>query len=482
MVTLWYPAEATNGAPAPYVDNLDKLARVIDPALLKIARSVRPYASAGAKISSAESRFPVLIFSPGNEANVATYAALIEELSSHGYLALGICHPYEAVAVLYPDGRIARFNSEDNRPKQGTPNLPEVFGRFYRERVDWRAGDASFALTQLEKLNAGNPASQFNNRLDLSRVGGIGHSIGAVAAAQMCQTDRRFKACLNLDGKAASRSLYPNSEGKGPDQPFMSIEKPLPDPTEKQLADWRTTREQVEQHRKELREREAELLKTVKGGSYSVLLRGASHQSFSDQLLILSFHLHSRYVRLLADLPWFGIAVRVEIQAQRLYCRHVECPQRIFVSLGPCNDSPEIHQARFRQRELAICSQSPVAGGQVPGAVPAVMGMTVWGRLLNCRLIHDAWRISGESLHGPKKYKRSGKRPFSLLLYFLPSLWRRSLFGNAGRILLLFPFLLRIFLFLVFLFRLAVFSFGGRRLVGARRLISLPSCLFGGGG
>jgi transposase len=32
------------------------------------------------------------------ETNVATYAALIEELSSHGYMALGIDHPYEAVA------------------------------------------------------------------------------------------------------------------------------------------------------------------------------------------------------------------------------------------------------------------------------------------------------------------------------------------------------------------------------------------------
>src|SRR5215475_12845114 len=66
MVTLWYPAEAASGSPAPYIDNLDKFARVIDPALIKIARSVRSYARAEAKLSSAESRYPVLIFSPGN--------------------------------------------------------------------------------------------------------------------------------------------------------------------------------------------------------------------------------------------------------------------------------------------------------------------------------------------------------------------------------------------------------------------------------
>jgi transposase len=43
-----------------------------------------------------------------------------------------------------------------------------------------------------------------------------------------------------------------------------------------------------------------------------------------------SARLHSRYVRRLADLPWIGIAVRVEVHARRLYCRPVECPQRIF--------------------------------------------------------------------------------------------------------------------------------------------------------
>src|SRR5215510_13750920 len=83
---------------------------------------------------------------------------------------------------------------------------------------------------------------------------------------------------------------------------------------------------------------------------------------------------------------------------------------------------------------------------------------------------------------GKGKAQKERKRPFSLLLYFLPSLWRRSLFGNAGRIFLLFPFLLRIFLFLVFLFRLAVISFGSRRLVGFRRIARLAGRLSGGGG
>ena len=37
-------------------------------------------------------------------------------------------------------------------------------------------------------------------RLDLSRLGVAGHSMGGVAGAQFCVEDRRCKAALNLDG------------------------------------------------------------------------------------------------------------------------------------------------------------------------------------------------------------------------------------------------------------------------------------------
>jgi hypothetical protein len=291
MVTLWYPAESAEGETAPYVDYLDKLAGAIDQVHVNVIRAVRARAIAGARLSSAHRRYPTLVFSPGNEMNAAFYAAQIEDLASHGYVVLGMDHPYESLGVLYPEGRIARY-SEEKRPKQDAPNFQEESTRFYRQRVDWRTADAVFVLNQLEKLNDGKIAGQFSRRLDLNRVGAFGHSVGAVAAPNFCQSDRRFKACLGLDGKVNSLPFFPasdrsGSEGKGPDQPFMSFEKALPEPTEKQLAEWKATREQVERLRKQTRAREAELLKTVKAGSYRVTLRGATHQSFSDEPLIL---------------------------------------------------------------------------------------------------------------------------------------------------------------------------------------------------
>jgi hypothetical protein len=275
VATLWYPADATTGEFAPYIDNLDRLAGAIDQIHVNIARTVQTHTIAGARISVAQSRYPVLIFSPGNQMNAALYATQIEDLVSHGYMVLGIDPPYESLGVLYPDGRIARY-TEEKYPKQA----PRIFRRssrvFYKRRVDWRAADAAFALHQLEKLDTGAQASPFKGRLDLARVGAFGHSIGGVAAAQTCQNDRRFKACANLDGKANSRPLFPGADGKGPEQPFLTFEKSLPEPTEKQLTEWKTTREQVERSRAQMRDREAELLKTVKSGCYRITLRGAT--------------------------------------------------------------------------------------------------------------------------------------------------------------------------------------------------------------
>lgn len=286
IVTVWYPTDSATGQTAPYMDNLEKIAEAgaIDKLRVTFIRSLHTHTIEGARISSAERRYPVLLFSPGNGLNSVLYTTQIEDLASHGYVVLGIDHPYESLCVFYPDGRIARYR--DLQPNQNVPNVAEEQFRSYRQRVDWRAADAVFVLNQLEKLANGKPASQFKGRLDLTRIGALGHSIGGVAAAQFCQIDQRFKACLNLDGHVRSLPLFPDSDGKGPRQPFMIFEDVLPEPTDQQLADWKTTREKVKEAREKVRNRVAELLKSVKSGSYRITISGSRHQSFSDEPFI----------------------------------------------------------------------------------------------------------------------------------------------------------------------------------------------------
>ncbi len=44
---------------------------------------------------------------------------------------------------------------------------------------------------------------------------------------------------------------------------------------------------------------------------------------------------HSRYVRCVADLPWAGWAVRLELHVRRFFCSNKECVRQIFTERLP---------------------------------------------------------------------------------------------------------------------------------------------------
>ncbi len=63
-----------------------------------------------------------------------------------------------------------------------------------------RVADMSFAVDELERMSQGQRESVLAGRMDLSRLGIVGHSMGGAAAGQTCLVDERFKAGVNLDG------------------------------------------------------------------------------------------------------------------------------------------------------------------------------------------------------------------------------------------------------------------------------------------
>lgn len=53
-----------------------------------------------------------------------------------------------------------------------------------------------------------------------------------------------------------------------------------------------------------------------------------------------SARIHSRYVRRVADLPWMGCAVRLELHIRRFFCCHPECARQIFTERLPSIVAP----------------------------------------------------------------------------------------------------------------------------------------------
>lgn len=96
---------------------------------------------------------------------------------------------------------------------------------------------------------------------------------------------------------------------------------------------------------------------------------------------------HSRYVRQVADLPWMGCAVHLELHVRRFFCPNQECARRIFSERLPTVVAP---YARRTMRLTDVFTLIGFAlGGEAGKRLVAGMGLASSPDTL-LRLIHSA--------------------------------------------------------------------------------------------
>jgi predicted dienelactone hydrolase len=274
---IWYPAEPTGGAPAPYIDLLpdnEIFRKSYSPAGIEKLVKTRSHALTGVGISDAQRRYPIIIFSHGLGSVSALYSTILENLASHGYIVVGVDSPFFSSAVKLPDGRVVKNESQRDRRKGAR-----------EEEAVIQARDLIFVLNELERLNKNDPDKRFTGRFDLKRVGVFGHSRGGFAAPHACLLDRRFQACLNLDGYPLTPAVMEN----GIRQPYMHIEEIAPwepPPTDEELAQAKQTREQAIIEARAAEQKRETTFGKMSSGMYLVVVKGAEHGSFSDGPLI----------------------------------------------------------------------------------------------------------------------------------------------------------------------------------------------------
>src|SRR5437588_10176526 len=66
-----------------------------------------------------------------------------------------------------------------------------------------------------------------------------------------------------------------------------------------------------------------------------VVVTTTSEDAYCPLCQSRSERVHSRYVRLAADLPWAGWAVRLELHVRRFFCQNNECVRQIFTERLP---------------------------------------------------------------------------------------------------------------------------------------------------
>jgi len=293
MVDVWYPADPSSGAIAPYLD-----AQAFEKALGTtgfrdqfrgasdaILHGVKTHATIGAPFAGSAggkaTRRPVLIFSPGGGMVREAYAAQLEDLASHGYIIAAISHPFDAILVVLPGGKSIEYDSKR------WPTIPSLEGVVNLNQLEWHAEDIRFVLDQLIAAHdSASPELPFAPYIDPQSVGAFGHSFGGMAAARACQMDSRLKACLDQDGVAAKQPYSLGPRGWGMDQAFMLIER-APSATslsDQELAQLKLTRQKADDLLRRIDEKHKDALRNTGKGSYDVVLtnKNTSHMDFSD--------------------------------------------------------------------------------------------------------------------------------------------------------------------------------------------------------
>ena len=272
LIWIWYPAAPSPSArpaaylPAPWSAALARYTGVLLSEFLNRDPSVvHTHSLADAAVSPKEASWPVVIVRAGGGALTTDFTTLAEDLASHGYVVVGFDAPYRTVAVVLSSGRVVM------RPPENNPETLNAAGRLQlinRLLAMW-TDDTKFVVDELARLNSRDPGGRFTGRLDLRRLGMFGHSFGGATALQFCHDDARCKAGIDLDG-APYGSVVKDSLR----QPFLFL---LSDHGDFSSPEDRAVFADI--HSIDAR---------IPQGALLLVLRGANHFSFSDQILLKS--------------------------------------------------------------------------------------------------------------------------------------------------------------------------------------------------
>ena len=263
MAMVWYPAETNTGVKTGYLPGLPVISNTLvqsgEVAWWEVMslRLIRSDSRLDARPLKDRAPYPVVLLLPGNATNIEFYSVLASEIASHGYIVVGLNHPYDVPAVELSNGWIAPYDKEQWSLDRAAHQA------YIRERHPVKTADAWFALDQLQFLSS-IPDSLFAGLLDLESIAVAGHSLGGLVASEACKGDLRFKACINFDGLQQGGPFSMEESAIPPSQPFLFL----------------TKESQLHPNLVEKFESTAE--------SYWVVIHGAAHDSFTDGPLLRS--------------------------------------------------------------------------------------------------------------------------------------------------------------------------------------------------
>lgn len=315
VVWIWYPSAAGQSVMGDYLPAPSRVAieRARGPLISKLLTrdlsKVHAHSAFNSEVSPQQRSYPVVITRAGASAEVWNYSTLAEDLASYGYVVVGFDAPYRSGVVVFPDGRVITRTPENN-PERCLGQEASCANRLV---AAWTS-DIAFVLDQLARLNNADSTGKFAGRLDMTRVGVIGHSFGGATALQFCHDDSRCTAGIDLDGAPLGKVIR-----EGIHQPFMFL-----------LSDH--SRESGPESPKIMANIQSIYDRLPVDGRLRISIRGGNHFIFSDDGALLK----SRVMR--GVLQVFG---KLRIDGRRQLAVTAYCVHSFFDAyLKEARDSP----------------------------------------------------------------------------------------------------------------------------------------------
>lgn len=109
------------------------------------------------------------------------------------------------------------------------------------------------------------------------------------------------------------------------------------------------------------------------GSAILIVVKTIADQARCPVCQIMTAHVHSHYTRQVADLPWMGWAVKLELHTRRFFCLNLACERQIFTERLPSVVAP---YARRTTRLADVFTLIAFAlGGEAGKPLVAAMGL-----------------------------------------------------------------------------------------------------------
>ena len=230
QVKIWYPSDEKGKTENLYLKDysgktLWENYRIFndDQSFFDSLKSYKTFSYENIPVSQRAANFPLIFFSPGYYFGLDDfYTALMENLASHGYIVVSITHPYDQVITNTPEGGVVKIKkyrmlkaylqwkkvefmhkkNPDTTNLRQTRRILKAYLRgmkVFDRSVNLWVKDVQFVRDTLQKLNTLSPGTGFYGKMDFSRIGTLGQSVGGAVAGQLCYVDSTMKAGVNLD-------------------------------------------------------------------------------------------------------------------------------------------------------------------------------------------------------------------------------------------------------------------------------------------